>query len=163
LVSHARRLTRDRGEAEDLVQATALRALAFAGSYQPGTNLKGWLHQVLDSVFVSGCRRRMRERRALIGMESDPCAWFRHDALPAMRELSPPVASALARLPAGYRDVVRLVDVEELSYRDAASELAVPLGTVMSRLHRGRRLLAENLGERPQNELHSAAPSAAAA
>lgn len=163
LFAHARRLTRDRAAAEDLVQATTLRALAFASSFEPGTNLKGWLHQVLESVFLSDCRRRARERRALLGMESDPCVWLRYDALPAMHALSPPVARALAGLPVGYREVVRLVDVEERSYRDAASELAVPLGTVMSRLHRGRRLLAESLGERPRSELESATPSAAAA
>jgi RNA polymerase sigma-70 factor (ECF subfamily) len=163
LVAHARRLTRDRDQADDLVQAAVLRSLVFADSFAAGTNLKGWLHQVLESVFLSGCRRRGRERRALLGMESDPCAWFRRDALPAMNELSPPVASALERLPAGYRDVVRLVDVQELSYRDAATELSVPLGTVMSRLHRGRRLLAETLAGTAPNELDSAAPSAAAA
>jgi RNA polymerase sigma-70 factor (ECF subfamily) len=164
LFAHAQRLTRNRTEAEDLVQAGVLRALAFATTFEPGTNLKGWLHQVLESVFLSDCRRRARERRALGGLESDPCAWFRSDALPAMRGLSPPVATALLRLPSSYRDVVRLVDVEELSYRDAANELGVPLGTIMSRLHRGRRLLAETLGERSQTETEaSATPRAAAA
>jgi RNA polymerase sigma-70 factor (ECF subfamily) len=171
LSSHARRLSRSRAEADDLVQAAVLRALCFAGTFEPGTNLKAWLHQVLDSVFLSGCRRRVRERRALTSLEVDPCAWIRNDVVPAMHALSPPVEAALARLPAHFREVVRLVDVEEQSYRDAAQTLEVPVGTIMSRLHRARRLLAQSLTETAtnavtstgSNPLESAAPSAAAA
>ena len=148
LTAHARRLTRDSARADDLVQDTAVRALAFAWSFEPGTNVRAWLHQVLVSVFVTSCRKRTRERRALDSFGSDPCLWVQKDAAPEMRELSRPVVGALSRLPAGFEDVVRLVDVEEKSYRDAATELAVPLGTVMSRLHRARRMLASVLSER---------------
>jgi len=147
LRAHARRLTRDGSRADDLVQDTVVRALAFAWSFEAGTNLRAWLHQILMSVFITNCRSRARERRALDSMGRDPCLWVHKEAAPEMRELSRPVASALSRLPAGFRDVVRLVDVEERSYKDAATELAVPLGTVMSRLHRGRRLLASALSE----------------
>jgi len=123
--------------------------MAFASSFEPGTNVKAWLHQVLESVFLSSCRRRVRERRALDALGSDPCAWTRGDDAPVMRALSRPVTSALEQLPPTFRDVVRLVDVEELSYKDAATELSVPLGTVMSRLHRARRLLATALADPP--------------
>src|SRR5690606_13805392 len=149
LVAHARRLTRCRTQAEDVVQESAARAMAFAGSFEPGTNVKAWLHQVLESVFLSSCRRRVRERRALDALGRDPCAWTRGDDAPSMRALSRRVTNALEQLPPTFRDVVRLVDVEELSYKDAASELSVPLGTVMSRLHRARRLLANALADPP--------------
>ena len=146
LRAHAHRLTRSPAETEDLVQASVLRALTFAETFTPGTNLRAWLHQILDSVFLTGCRRRVRERRALSTLELDPCAWTRRDPAPTMRSLSTSVQSALSDLPECFREVVRLIDVEELSYRDAADRLEVPLGTVMSRLHRGRRLLKSRLG-----------------
>jgi RNA polymerase sigma-70 factor, ECF subfamily len=147
LFGHARRLTQNAADSDDLVQATVLRALSFANTFVPGTNLGAWLHQVLESVFLSGCRRRTRERRALSALEADPNAWVQREHGPAMTELSPPVEAALSKLPPCFGEVLRLVDVEELSYRDAATRLEVPLGTVMSRLHRGRRLLARALSD----------------
>jgi RNA polymerase sigma-70 factor (ECF subfamily) len=147
LRAHAYRRTRSRVEANDVVQEAALRALAFAWSFEPGTNVRAWLHQVLESVFVSQCRKRTRERRAFDALGRDPCAWTQKDAAPAMLALSPRVSRALDELPAGFRDVVRLVDIQELSYREAAERLQVPVGTVMSRLFRGRRLLAAELAE----------------
>jgi RNA polymerase sigma-70 factor (ECF subfamily) len=147
LRAHAFRRTRNRVEANDIVQEASLRALAFAWSYEPGTNVRAWLHQVLESVFVSQCRKRTRERRAFDALGRDPCAWTQKDAAPAMLALSPRVGHALEALAPGFREVVRLVDVEELSYRDAAERLQVPVGTVMSRLFRGRRLLAGALAE----------------
>ena len=124
-----------------------MRALAFAWSFEPGTNVRAWLHQVLESVFVSQCRRRSRERRAFEALGRDPCAWTHKDAAPAMLALSPRVGRALGALPVAFGDVVRLVDIEEHPYRDAAEKLQVPLGTVMSRLFRGRRLLAAALSD----------------
>jgi RNA polymerase sigma-70 factor (ECF subfamily) len=147
LRAHAQRRTRCAEEAEDVVQEVCVRALTFAWSYQAGTNVRAWLHQVLESVFVTRCRRRGRERRAFDALGRDPCAWIQKDATPHLRCLSPRVSRALENLPASFRDVVRLVDVEELSYRDAAERLAIPLGTVMSRLSRGRRLLAGALAD----------------
>lgn len=138
----ALKLCKNPDEAEDLVQDTVLRALAFETSYQPDTNLRGWLHQVLFSVFITRCRRRRRERRAIETLTFDPCAWTNPDAPPPTRELSRSVVSALSSLPPQFRAVVELVDLEELAYRDAAARLEVPVGTVMSRLFRGRRLLA---------------------
>ena len=147
LYKHACRRTRDADLAEDLVQEASVRALAFAWSYEPGTNVRAWLHQVLESSFVSRCRRRVRERRALDAMTFDPCAWTRKEASPSMTSLSPRVKRALAALPENFREVVCLVDIADLSYRDAADQLGVPLGTVMSRLFRARQRLAMALSD----------------
>ncbi|MFZ5897525.1 MAG: sigma-70 family RNA polymerase sigma factor [Myxococcota bacterium] len=152
LLRHASRRARTRDEARDLVQETSLRALAFAWSFEPGTNLRGWLHQVLDSVFLTQCRRRTRERRAFDALQLDPCSWPKQETQPPMQRMTQSVTRALAELPPNFRDVVRLVDVEELSYRDAADTLRVPLGTIMSRLHRGRRLLASALADNDQTQ-----------
>ncbi len=147
LRAHARKLCRRAQPAEDLVQETVLRALVFARTFTPGTNLRAWLHQVLDSVFISSCRRGSRERRAFEALGRDPCAWVQPDVLPEMVSFSPRVQQALSQLPRAFRDVVELVDVQEQPYRAAADRLAVPIGTVMSRLYRGRRLLAALLAD----------------
>jgi RNA polymerase sigma-70 factor (ECF subfamily) len=113
------------------------------------------VHQILFSVFVTRCRRGRRERNALDTLSSDPCAWTTPERLGGeMQALSPPVARALAAVPEPFRGVIELVDLQELSYKDAAAALGVPVGTVMSRLHRGRRLLAAALraGGRGQGE-----------
>ncbi len=145
------RLLHNADAAHDLVQETCVRALAFAWSFEAGTNVRAWLHQVLDSVFLTQCRRRGRERRACDALTHDPCAWPKQENGPAMQTLSPCVSRALEELPQSFREVVRLVDVEEWSYRDAADALEVPLGTIMSRLHRGRRLLASVLSDNDQS------------
>jgi RNA polymerase sigma-70 factor (ECF subfamily) len=145
LYARALRLTRSRAHAEDVVQETMVRALRFEDQYRAGTNLRAWLGQVLVSVFLTQCRKNRRERRALDALGADPCAWTNHDAPAAMNVLSHRSAQALARLPEGYRVAVQLVDVQELSYREAADRLAVPVGTIMSRLHRGRKMLASDL------------------
>ncbi len=146
LFSRALRLARSRAHAEDIVQDTMLRALRFEDQFKSGTNLRAWVGQVLLSVFLTECRRSKRERRALDKLASDPCAWTKPDAPAAMRRLSTTPAHALAALPENYRTAVELVDLQDLSYRDAADRLGVPVGTIMSRLHRGRKLLASALG-----------------
>jgi RNA polymerase sigma-70 factor (ECF subfamily) len=148
LLRRALKLTRNAVLAEDLVQDTVVRALAFEGHYEHGTNLAAWLNQVLFSVFVTRCRRRARERRALDGLTTDPCAWTQVDSVLPTPGLSRRVEGALAALPPQFAAVIRLVDLGEASYRDAAVELGVPVGTVMSRLFRGRRLLAASLEPR---------------
>ena len=150
LFGRALRMARSPELAQDLVQDTCERAMRFEAQYQRGTNLRAWVYQILFSVFVTRCRRGRRERNALDVLSSDPCAWTMPDAAAVMHDLSPPVAGALDQLPRGFRDAVVLVDIEELSYKDAAQRLGVPVGTVMSRLHRGRRLLAEALRETHQ-------------
>lgn len=146
LYGRAVRIARSSVVAEDLVQDTVERALRFASHYQPGTNLRAWLHQILFSVFVTRCRRSKRERIALEALVADPLAWTYPEATTTDLETLPPcMARALADLPVGFRHALELVDLEERAYKDAAALLDVPVGTVMSRLHRGRRLLAESL------------------
>ena len=131
------------------------RAIRFETHYTPGTNLRAWVHQILFSVFVTRCRRARRERNALDHLTTDPCAWTSPDAAAEMSDLSPPLRRALDALPKAFRDAVVLVDLQEMSYKDAAFRLAVPVGTVMSRLFRGRRQLAQAVradGYRPDSE-----------
>jgi len=145
----ARRLCRNDVDASDLVQDTVVRALAFEGSFLVGTNLRAWLQQILRSVLASRYRRSCRERRALDRLAHDPCAWTRRDAPPAMSSLTSHAKVALSTLPETFRNVVELVDLAGYEYRDAAQALDVPVGTVMSRLHRARRALAQQLTDPP--------------
>jgi RNA polymerase sigma-70 factor (ECF subfamily) len=145
LSARALRLARNQATAEDLLQDTFERALRFESQYEPNSNLRAWLYRILLSVFVTRCRRSRRERRALENLTDDPCAWTRCDPSPIEGALSPRAATALAKLPSSFRRAVELVDLGDMSYRDAADAIGVPLGTVMSRLHRGRRMLAETL------------------
>ena len=148
LNARALTLCKRKSEASDLVQDTLVRALCFEASYERDTNLRAWLQQILFSVFITRCRKSARERRALSALTGDPCAWTQPEAPPAVRQsLTRPVSRALEALPSQFSAVVRLVDLEERSYKDAAHELSVPVGTVMSRLFRGRRLLAQALAE----------------
>ena len=147
LYARALRLSRCPSRADDIVQETMLRALRFETQYRAGTNLKAWVGQVLMSVFLTQCRKSKRERRALDNLTRDPCAWTKPDAPAVMRTLSATPAKALSKLPEGYRHAVQLVDIDDLSYREAAERLNVPVGTIMSRLHRGRKLLAGVLSE----------------
>jgi RNA polymerase sigma-70 factor (ECF subfamily) len=153
LRSRAVRLCGDPCTADDLVQDTVERALRFEEQYATGSNLRAWAFQILFSVFVTLWRRRRRDRRALERLARDPFAW----TVPS--GFAPPdggngalMASTrrkLDSLPEGFRAAVVLVDLEQRSYRDAARQLGIPVGTVMSRLHRGRKLLAEQMaGER---------------
>jgi len=149
LRGRAIRLCGDRATADDLVQDTIERALRFSGQFVHGTNLRGWAFQILFSVFVSGWRRRRRERKAVECLTDDPCAWTWPSALPSPDSgdgaLLPSTRRKIDALPEGFRAVVVMVDLEERSYREAARALGVPVGTVMSRLHRGRKLLAAQM------------------
>jgi RNA polymerase sigma-70 factor (ECF subfamily) len=145
LYRRALRLTRNDAIAQDVIQDTLERALRFEDQYEPHSNLRAWLQRILHSVFVTRCRRLRRERRALENLTNDPCSWTLPDSHSVQRALSPAVARALASLPEPFRRAVELVDLADLSYRDAAASLGIPLGTIMSRLHRGRRMLAEAL------------------
>jgi RNA polymerase sigma-70 factor (ECF subfamily) len=149
LRARALRLSRDVAAADDLAQEAIERALRFESQYERGTNLRAWALQILFSVFVTRWRRRRRERHALEHLASDPCAW----TIPASfgapdagrGALLRSTRRQLAELPEGFRDVVVLVDLERWTYRDAARELGVPVGTVMSRLHRARKALATQM------------------
>ena len=147
LRGRAMRLVGDASRADDLVQDTFERALRFQGQYQAGSNLRAWAGQVLFSVFVTRYRRIRRERNALRVLAQDPCAWTTPEPLAPQVPvgLSSRTEAKLAALPEAFRDGVVLVDLAEHSYREAADALGVPVGTVMSRLHRGRKLLAAEL------------------
>ncbi len=149
LRARAMRLTRDPAAAEDLAQDCVERALRFADQYQQGTHLRAWALQILFSVFVTRWRRQCRERTALEKLASDPCAWTIPEGFLAPDSGAGAMTASTRRkldaLPEGFRAVVVLVDLEQRSYRDAARELGVPVGTVMSRLHRARKLLAEQM------------------
>ncbi|MEO7328676.1 MAG: sigma-70 family RNA polymerase sigma factor [Minicystis sp.] len=148
LFGRALRMARSAQVAEDLVQDTIERALRFETTYQPGTNVRAWANQILFSVFMTRCRRGRRERSALNVLSTDPCAWTLPErAGPEMLRLSPPVEKALKSLPIGFRKTVVLIDIEELPYKAVAKRMRVPVGTVMSRLHRARRMLAETIRE----------------
>jgi RNA polymerase sigma-70 factor (ECF subfamily) len=147
LYPRALRLTRAQDRAQDLVQDVVLRALQFETSFAADTNLKAWLHQILYSVFVTQFRRRKREVSALCQLRSDPCAWTQQEDTVPAAPLLPTLQHALDQLPPAFGKAVMLVDLNELSYKDAATLLGVPVGTVMSRLHRARRLLGEQLAQ----------------
>jgi RNA polymerase sigma-70 factor (ECF subfamily) len=140
-------MSRSASVAEDLVQDTIERAMKFESHYIPGTNVRAWVLQILFSVFITRCRRMRRERNAVAWLSTDPNAWTVPSSGEAMHYLSPAVRRALGALPESFRCAVELVDLGEMSYRDAADKLGVPVGTVMSRLHRGRKLLAAALRE----------------
>jgi RNA polymerase sigma-70 factor (ECF subfamily) len=146
LYGRALKLTRAPELAEDLVQDTVERAIRFQHHFQQGTNLRAWAHQILFSIFITRCRRRRLERKALDVLGSAEGAWTLGQKAPESIALSPPVARAFDALPQNFRAAVVLVDLEEMSYKDAAMLLGVPVGTVMSRLHRGRAMMADQLG-----------------
>jgi RNA polymerase sigma-70 factor (ECF subfamily) len=149
LRAQARRLCRSEADAVDLVQDTLVRALVYEQSFERGTNLHAWLSQILRSVFVSRYRRSQRERRALERITHDP-SYVAHHEVASVAPLGRRTRVALAELPAPFRRAVELVDLAGLEYIEAARELSVPVGTVMSRLYRGRRILAERLSDREQ-------------
>ena len=138
-------LIRDRTEAEDIVQETLTQALQSFHRFQPGTNARAWVLTILRHIRSN--RLRARHRRPEV-VEADD----RLDALPAV-EVTPQhvtdeeVIAALKALPPGFQEVIVLADVEELSYKEIATVLEIPIGTVMSRIHRGRRLLRAALAE----------------
>ncbi|EYF05603.1 RNA polymerase sigma factor [Chondromyces apiculatus] len=158
MIGHAVRLSGSESLAEDIVQDAIERALRFEASYQPGTNVRGWLHQIVFSVFISRCRRSRRERDALDKLALDPCAWTcPQEQRTVMRTLPDGMKKALAKLPAHFRGVLVMIDLEELTYKDVSFILEVPMGTVMSRLHRARRMLAEAVERMPDGPLSIAA------
>jgi RNA polymerase sigma-70 factor (ECF subfamily) len=143
----ALRLTYDRSKAEDAVQEVYLQAWKSFHRYEPGTNCRAWLYKIL--FHVVNHQRRSWYRHAAHVVEAEP------EQLEATAIYTPPipatltdeeVLAALANVPELYRQVVLLVDVEEFSYKEAAEALAVPIGTVMSRLSRGREALRRHLG-----------------
>src|SRR4051812_30447080 len=149
------RMTRNPGDAEDLVQDTMLSAYRFFNKFEPGTNCKAWLFKILTNTFINKYRKRIRERevRDIIDQDETP-SLMSEDVAEASRDpegtmigalLSDDVKQALETIPYDYRMAVVLCDLEEFSYKEIADIMDCPVGTVMSRLHRGRRLLQKSL------------------
>ena len=152
----ARRLVASREEAEDLVQETYARAFRNWRSFQPGTNLRAWLFRILTNLNID---RGRREQRAPAFEPIEEGDYFLYNRLEEAggssdeeriveRLSQDEVVSALAAVPHDFRDVIVLVDIGDFSYTDAAQILDIPVGTVMSRLHRGRRVLKHELAEK---------------
>ncbi|MFO0616917.1 MAG: sigma-70 family RNA polymerase sigma factor [Polyangiaceae bacterium] len=154
----ASRMTRSSAEAEDLVQDTIVKAIRARDQFEAGTNLKAWLLRIQTNTFINRYRRGGMERDLFDGPDADPLAdgWMGASTMRSMRDpetqaLAPLVEAelgkALAELPEDFRLAVVLSDVEELSYKEIAEVMGCPIGTVMSRLHRGRKLLQTRLRE----------------
>jgi RNA polymerase sigma-70 factor (ECF subfamily) len=150
------KLTRNPTEAEDLVQDAFLKAMRARDQFNAGTNLKAWLFRILTNTFINKYRRGGLERAVLDGPDADPLAdgWvgantMRHLRDPETLALMPLVEGEIRRaldaLPTEFRLAVVLCDVEEFSYEEIAQIMGCPIGTVMSRLHRGRKLLQRAL------------------
>ena len=153
----ALRMTRSEAEAEDLVQETYIRAFRFRAQFTPGTNLKAWLFRILTNTFINEYRRKASRPETTELDDVDESILYRH-----MREVSPgssspdpeaevidnalssEVKEALEALPEKFRTTL-LLDVEGFSYKEIAEMLEIPIGTVMSRLHRGRKILQRRL------------------
>jgi RNA polymerase sigma-70 factor (ECF subfamily) len=152
------RMTRSTTEAEDLVQDTIVKAMRARHQFEPGTNLKAWLLRILTNTFINRYRRGGLERDLFEGPDAEPLTdgWVGATTMRAMRDpetqaLTPiieaEVQRALDELPDEFRLAVILSDIEELSYKEIADAMGCPIGTVMSRLHRGRKLLQKALRE----------------
>jgi RNA polymerase sigma-70 factor, ECF subfamily len=154
----AARMTKSTAEAEDLVQDTVVKAMRAREQFQPGTNLKAWLLRIQTNTFINRYRRGGLERDLLDGPDADPLAdgWMGANTMRSMRDpetqalkplIEAELQSALDELPEDFRLAVILSDIEELSYKEIAEAMGCPIGTVMSRLHRGRRILQKRLRE----------------
>lgn len=156
LFSAALRLTKNERDAEDLVQDTFMRAYRFFDRFERGTNIKAWLFKILTNTFINRYRRKVKERSVVEGVDRESV----HDRFVSRdasdfaanpeqyffdRLLSDDVLRAIDELPIDFRLVVILADLQEFSYKEIAEILDCPVGTVMSRLFRGRKLLQKNL------------------
>jgi RNA polymerase sigma-70 factor (ECF subfamily) len=155
MYSAAFRLTRNASDAEDLLQETFLRAYRGFHQFQEGTNLKAWLYRILTNTFINSYRKKQREPLTISDDEVED--WYlyskmREEGLEPSAEATvleslpdEDVQEALSSLPEQFRVAVLLADVEGFSYKEIAEITSVPIGTVMSRLHRGRKALERRL------------------
>lgn len=149
------RLTHHVQDAEDLVQETLVRACAGYHHFQPGTNLRAWLHRILTNAFISGYRKRQRDPLMVVADSEQlhavrpptgpPAATWSAEEQALARMPADEIVTALRLLPEEFRLAVYLIDVEGFSYRETAAIMSTPIGTVMSRVHRGRTSLRSQL------------------
>lgn len=155
------RLTRNPSDADDLVQDSVIKAYRFFDSYEAGTNVRAWLLKILTNVFFSKHRRTTLESSVASLGATDPVSdgWMSAASVNPSRDpermvekplLEAAVARVLDDLPEDFRTVLVLVDVEGMTYREVADAMGCPMGTVMSRLHRARKAVAQKLGIVPE-------------
>ncbi len=156
LYGAAMRLTRSPDDANDLVQETFFKAWRAFDSFESGTNCKAWLFRILTNTFINKYRRKVKEKDILEGKERIACehemvhlpskrAFLDPEGALADATLADEVIDALEAVPADFRAVVILSDIEGFSYKEIADIVGIPVGTVMSRLFRGRRILQDRL------------------
>jgi RNA polymerase sigma-70 factor, ECF subfamily len=150
LFNYAVRMTNNRADAEDLVQETYMKAWRFWESFQSGTNMRAWLFRILKNSYINRYRKEVREPDAVEFDETYSMQEATADATPGAevafdRMLDDELTAAVAALPVEFRTVVILCDIEALTYEEVAEFMETPLGTVRSRLHRGRKLLRAQL------------------
>jgi RNA polymerase sigma-70 factor, ECF subfamily len=154
LYNFARWLTQDTTEAEDLVQETYIKALRGFSSFQAGTNFRAWMYRILRNSFLSS-RTGLKNTVVFEEEEQEPAKdASTPESLMIEQANRETVQQALAELPVHFREIILLCEVEEMSYQEIADTLAIPAGTVMSRLSRARKALRGVLREKLQGGRH---------